>query len=321
MKKMFLVYLLMILLGAALVVCNAGEEAQAGQIRETFLNPSALDTINWLPKEVPTRRVRYADDSLTFGDLRLPDKSNLKSSTGAYPVIVMVHGGAWTASYSLDYVAPLTEALTDLGIATWSIEYRRIGNPGGTYPGIFLDVAAATDYLRVLAPEHNLDLNRVIVVGHSSGGHLALWISGRAKIPPSSPLYVASPLPIKAVVSLAGIPNLKDALERGDRKDVLTLLGGISPEEAIPLYNETSIYQMIPTGVPTSHIVGTLDNPWRIAITEEFVEQANKLGDISRITVPLGANHFDVVDPNAPAWPIIEKEVLWALGENVPNSN
>ncbi|MCL1925746.1 MAG: alpha/beta hydrolase [Syntrophorhabdaceae bacterium] len=295
--------------------------ASAGQIDQTFRNPSAQDTVNWLPKEMPTRRITYTNNSLTYGDLRLPGKSNLKGKAKAYPVVVMIHGGAWTAGYSLDYVAPLAEALTDEGIATWNIEYRRIENTGGAYPNTFRDVAAAIDYLRVLAPEYGLDLDRVVVAGHSSGGHLALWAGSRASILPSSRLYVANPLPVRGVVSLAGIPNLKDALERGNRTDVLTLLGGVTAAAAISLYPETSPYHMLPTGVPTSHIVGTSDNPWRVAITEEYVEYAKSLGDWGRIAIPVGANHFDVVDPCGPAWPTIVTEVLLALGEKPPNGN
>ena len=294
--------------------------ASAGQIDQAFINPSAVDTINWLPKEMPTRRITYINNSLTYADLRLPGKSNLKNKKG-YPVVVMVHGGGWTDSYSLDYVAPLTEALTDEGIATWNIEFRRIGSAGGAYPGTFRDVAAATDYLRVLAPEYDLDLDRVVVMGHSSGGHLALWIGSRANIPLSSPLYAADPLPIKGVVSLAGIPDLKGALEQGNRTDVLTLLGGVTPAAAMPLYYETSPFNMLPTGVPTSHIVGTLDNPWRVAITQNYVDSAKSLGDSGRINIPVGANHFDVVDPCGPAWPTIVTEVLLAIGEKAPNRN
>jgi len=164
-------------------------------------------------------------------------------------------------------------------------------------------------------------LSRVIVMGHSSGGHLALWVSSRANIDPASPLYVANPLPIKGVVSLAGIPNLEDALLIGGRTDVLTLLDVATAALADPLYPNTSPFHMLPTGVPTSHIIGTLDNPWRIDITEQYVDEAITLGTEARINMLDGANHFDVIDPCGPAWPTIVRELFWTLGEQAPSGN
>lgn len=300
-------------LSLVLSVSNA-PPTMAGQIDKTFLNPSAYDTLRWLPKAPADYRMRYlTTSSLTYGDLRLPKQANPKG----HPVVVYVHGGAWTENWSLDYVAPLVEALTGAGVATWNIEFRRIGNTGGAYPGTFQDVAAATDFLRTIAPIYNLDLERVVISGHSSGGHLALWLGSRGVIPPSSPLYVPDPLIPMGVVSHAGIPDLQGAYD-GGRTDVLTLLNVATIGEAQLLFPTTSPYHMLPTGVPTSHIVGTSDNPWRQETTFEFVEKAIDLGDEARIANPVGANHFDVVDPCGPAWPITLHEILLMLGEKPP---
>lgn len=307
MKRLFATVL------GILLIASLSPHAVAGRIDTTFLNPSAFDTLSWLPKAPADHRIRYhSGSSLTYADLRLPNKNNPKG----HPVVVFIHGGGWTESWSLDYPAALVEALTGAGVATWNIEFRRIGNAGGAYPGTFLDVARATDYLRVLAPTHNLDLDRVIASGHSSGGHLALWLGARGNIPPSDPLYLSDPLPLKGVVSLAGIPDLQGALEQGNRTDVLTLLGDVTPTEAMALYPTTSPYHMLPTGVPTSHIVGTRDNEWRQSTTVDFAGQAEALGDSARVFNPDGANHFDVVDPCGPAWQIIATEVLLMLDEN-----
>ncbi len=287
-------------------------KATAGQIDETFSNWSAYDTIDWLPQAPATQRIRYVtNSSLQFGDLRIPNQANPKG----HPVVVMIHGGAWTDAWGLDYMAPLVEALTGAGIATWNIEFRRIGSTGGAYPGTFRDVAMATDYLRVLAPIYNLDLSRVVISGHSSGGHLALWVGSRGTIPAGDPLYVANPLIPKGVVSLAGIPDLEGAYDAG-RTDVYTLLGVTTAAAAAALYPTTSPIAMLPTGVPTSHIVGTSDNPWRQAITYHFRDAATLAGDPTpRVFNPVGANHFDVVDPCGPAWPRIVTEILLMLGE------
>ena len=108
-----------------------------------------------------------------FGDLRLP------AGSGPFPVVVVVHGGWWRSAYGLTYAGHLCEALTRDGFATWNIEYRRIGNPGGGYPATLYDVTAALGALHELAREHPLDLARVVVTGHSAGGHIAAWLAAK----------------------------------------------------------------------------------------------------------------------------------------------
>ena len=116
-------------------------------------------------------RISYGDDALQFGELRLPD------GPGPHPVAIVIHGGCWLGEFDLTHIGTLAEALNEEGIAAWVIEYRRIGNPGGGWPGTFEDVARGADHLRKIAKEHPLDLDRVIAVGHSAGGHLALWLA------------------------------------------------------------------------------------------------------------------------------------------------
>src|SRR5436190_1546962 len=94
-------------------------------------------------------RLRYGPEPLHFGDLRLP------KGDGPHPVVVVLHGGFWRAAYGLEHIGHLCAALTGAGMATWSIEYRRIGNPGGGWPGTFQDVALAAKYVRELAPTYN----------------------------------------------------------------------------------------------------------------------------------------------------------------------
>src|SRR5438132_9320670 len=118
-------------------------------------------------------RIAYGPDRFQFGDLRLP------SGSGPRPVAIVIHGGFWREKYDLEYIVPVCEALTAAGVVTWNLEYRRIGNAGGGWPGTFEDVAAGADHLHSLAHEFNLDLNRVIAIGHSAGGHLAFWLASR----------------------------------------------------------------------------------------------------------------------------------------------
>ncbi len=107
-----------------------------------------------------------------------------------------MHGGCWVHGYAAaQNSAALADALRDAGLATWNVEYRRRDNPGGGWPGTFLDVAHAADSLRALASRYPLDLTRVVATGHSAGGQLALWLAARPKIPVGSPLHTANPLP------------------------------------------------------------------------------------------------------------------------------
>ncbi len=129
-------------------------------------------------------RLAYGPGAFQFGDLRLP----AGPGPGPHPTVVLIHGGYWRARYGLKLMTGLAKDLAARGYAAWNIEYRRIGNPGGGWPGTFLDVAQATDYLREIAPTYALDLKRVVPIGHSAGGHLALWLAGRPRIPAGDPL-------------------------------------------------------------------------------------------------------------------------------------
>lgn len=130
--------------------------------------PKPSDYLFDTPPPLSEARIRYGSDPLHFADLRLPARPE------PYPVVVLIHGGFWRNRYSLDHIGHMAQALTDAGVATWTPEYRRIGDSGGGYPGTFLDIVAALNHLQAIATDYNLDLDRVVVAGHSAGGHLAL---------------------------------------------------------------------------------------------------------------------------------------------------
>ena len=155
------------------------------------------------PRTAADERIAYGPDALQFGELWLPRRQ------GRHPVIVLIHGGCWRADLpGLELMDYMAADLRDRGYAVWNLEYRRIGHPGGGYPGTFRDIAAGVDHLRTIAAPHSLDLRRVALAGHSAGGHLALWAAARDRLPAESPLRTARPLPIRGVVSLAGITDL-----------------------------------------------------------------------------------------------------------------
>ncbi len=152
-----------------------------------------------LPSKAADHRYFYGKDTNQFGDLRVP------SGPGPYPVVILIHGGCWKAEFaSLRDLAPMGDVLKSEGIATWNIEYRRLPEAGSGWPGTFLDIGRGVDFLRSIAASNKLDLERIIVVGHSAGGTLALWAAARAHLPRSSPLYVVSPLSLRGVIDLAG---------------------------------------------------------------------------------------------------------------------
>jgi acetyl esterase/lipase len=148
-------------------------------------------------------RIAYGQAPSQFGELWLP------AGSGPAPVAVLVHGGCWQSSYGLDLMDPMAEDLYRQGVAVWNVEYRRLGENGGGYPGTFLDIGQAVDALRGLPQRPRLDLRRLVAIGHSAGGHLALWAASRPRLPKDSSLAAADSQRIAAVVTLAGINDLQ----------------------------------------------------------------------------------------------------------------
>ena len=134
--------------------------------------PSPHTLAAWLPTTSPDALIRYGDESpVQFADLRLP---RMAAPPAGFPVAIYVHGGGWSADWTKDHATGFVEALTGAGLATWDLEFRRVGNRNGGYPETFRDIGLGANYLREVARSYPLDLSRVIVVGHSTGGHLAL---------------------------------------------------------------------------------------------------------------------------------------------------
>ncbi len=248
-------------------------------------------------------RLPYGADLLQFGELRLP------KGPGPHPVALVIHGGFWRAAYDLTHIGHLAAALTAAGLATWSIEYRRIGHPGGGWPGTFLDVAAAADHLRVLAPAHHLDLGRVTAIGHSAGGHLALWLGARARIPAGALLYTPNPLPLRRVVGLAAVSDLRMGWELALSNGVVAEFLGGSPDAVPARYAVASPAALLPLGVPQVLIHGTEDEIVPLALSTVYHDTAVALHDpVTLIPLP-GLDHFAVIDPESVAWPVVRDAV------------
>lgn len=253
-------------------------------------------------------RLAYGQDALQLGDLRLP------LGTAPHAVVVGMHGGYWRARYGLDYFGHLCAALTAAGVATWNIEYRRLGNEGGGWPGTLADVGRAVDYLRVLAPSYGLDLAQVVTVGHSAGGHLALWTAGRHRLSPESALYASHPLPLRGVVALAGVCDLRRAWELRLSDNVTEQLLGGTPEQVPERYAAASPADLLPLGVPQVLIHGTEDTSVPYAISAEYSARTSAAGDEVELVTLADAGHFEIVDPQAAEFETVRRATLRMLG-------
>jgi acetyl esterase/lipase len=252
-------------------------------------------------------RIYYGTNLVQFGDLRLP------KGPGPHPVAIVIHGGAWGSAVALHYMAPLSVALTCAGVATWNIEYRRIGGGGG-WPATFQDVGLAADFLRELALRVPLDLTRVVATGHSAGGHLVLWLVARHRLPSNAVLYTRDPLPLRGVVPLAGPPDLARFIQIVPRFTgaVTDLLGGQDNMEQN--LAEGSPAELRPLGVPQIFINGEEDLSVPLEVIEDYLPVARAAGDDVRL-IPVPGGHFESVDPALPlAGPAIRDSVLSLLG-------
>jgi len=265
-----------------------------------------------MPRPTADHRIAYGPDPLQFGELRLP------AGAGPHPVAIVLHGGCWLAEYDLGYISGLAAALADSGIATWSLEYRRVGDDGGGWPGTFLDVGRGADHLRSLADDFGLDLGRVVAVGHSAGGHLALWLAARPRLGPGDELRGPDPLPIHGVVAIAGIADLAAyASPDGCGAAVAPLLGG-PPDEVPDRVRRVSPVELVPLGVPQRLVVGALDPFVPPDHVRGYAEAAAAAGDAVRVTVVPGAGHFEPTAPEREAFATVREAVLSAVDRPRP---
>jgi acetyl esterase/lipase len=250
-------------------------------------------------------RIAYGPDPLQFGDLRIP------SGPGPHPIAVVIHGGCWVNLFGLALMDAMSDTLTAAGVATWNIEYRRIDDLGGGYPNTLRDVGLAVDTVRDLAPLYNLDLGRVITVGHSSGGHLGFWVAARHRLRPHHPLRGKHPLPLAAAIALAGIPNLAESLEINVCRGFAAVLMGGTPDEVPKRYTVASPSALVPLGLRQVLIHGTADEVVPVAMSEHYRETARLAGDPQVFLKKVqDAGHFDMIDPTLPHWPQVFERIL-----------
>jgi acetyl esterase/lipase len=259
------------------------------------------------PAKPADHRIHYGSLESQFGDLRVPAMVHGKLS----PLVVFLHGGWWQSAFDLEYAGHLCESLKSHGIASWSLEYRRVGSTGGGWPATFQDAATGFDHVAELAKIYPLDLQRVITMGHSAGGHLAFWLAGRHHIPATSVLHDPQPkIPIHGAVALAGAVDLRLAIDLSgwltfahDKREVFGLMGG-PPADFPDRYRAGNPGDLLPLGVRQVLIQGSVDGQIPPELPRRWAEMARRQGEQVDVLIIPGAGHFDVVDPESAAWKV-----------------
>ena len=252
--------------------------------------------------------MRYGNDPNHFAEIRFPN------GKGPFPLLFVVHGGFWQSVYDLSHIGHVCAALTSKGIITCNIEYRRVGNPGGGWPGTFQDISLATrTILQTTSSDPRFDHTRIAIIGHSAGGHLALWLVGSHRIGEGSPLHRDQKQAITRAISLAGVPDLRLAWKQKLGHGIVARLMGGTPGQYPDRYNAGSPIELLPTGVRQVLIHGTADDTVPVSQSEAFVEKAERLGDRSSLVKLDGVGHFELIDPESEAWPTVASGVLSLL--------
>lgn len=229
---------------------------------------------------------------------------------GQGAAVVLIHGGYWRARVRLDLMHLLAADLNARGYAVWNIEYRRMDMPGGGWPGTFEDVATALNAVADLG-DGAVDLARVGVIGHSAGGHLALWASGRPDGSPSaareSPPAAVLPARVTPalVVSLAGVCDLTMAARLGLSNGAVSELLGGGPDERPEVYRQADPVSLAPLGVPQLVVHGTADTDVPRELSERYAAAAGP--EATLLDLP-GVDHFQIIDPDTAAWARIAQE-------------
>lgn len=254
----------------------------------------------------PDATIAYGNASMQKVDVWLP------AGAGPHPTVLMVHGGCWQTEIAdrriMNWIA---DDLRGRGIAVWNIDYRGVDREGGGYPGTFQDAAAAADALREHAGRYKLDVSRLVAAGHSAGGHLALWLAGRPKLPEGSPLRAGDPIAIHEVISLGGLPDLEEATRppgSGCGTEVIEKLTG-------GRFADTSVPHLLPLGVPQVLVNGMQDRIIPTAYAEGFAAPARAAGDEVTVRMIDRTGHVELIAPESEAWKATVAEIERALGK------
>ncbi len=239
----------------------------------------------------PYTTLRYGIAGDQVGDLRLPLAHGDRA-----PLVVLLHGGFWREAYRRDVMAPLAVDLARRGVATWNVEYRRVGGSGGGCPRTFEDVAAAFDFGARLWERHPIEPRAPIVLGHSAGGHLALWCAARKRLPDGTPGASPAALP-RLAVAIGAVADLAEARRRR--------LGNGAVEAFVPRGGDHAWADpraLLPLGVEQVIAHGTADESVPLDLAASYVEDARRAGDRVDWLPLAGVSHMPPIDPASDAW-------------------
>jgi acetyl esterase/lipase len=255
------------------------------------------------------KRIEYGPDPQHFAELRFPN------GPGPFPLLFVIHGGFWQSAYDLKHIGSLCTAFTNKGIITCNLEYRRIGNFGGGWPGTFQDVSLATDQImETISSDPRVDVARTAVLGHSAGGHLAMWLVSRQGIPKASPLYSAQKYRLASAISLAGVCDLRTAWKQRLGSGTVAKLMGGTPDQYPERFDAASPIELLPSGSNQVLIHGTDDDIVPFSQSEKFVERAEQLGERPTLVKLDRVGHFELIDPESDVWSVVARAVLPVLG-------
>lgn len=273
--------------------------------------PMTLADYLALDGPAPSASIPYGAAPSQYAELFLP------KGPGPFPVAILVHGGCWTSKFGgIAQLRNMAGALAARGIAVWNVEYRRVDEPDGGYPGMYHDMHAALEALREQAGKYPLDLERLAAVGHSAGGQLVQWIAGRERIPQDSPLYRPNPLPVRNIVSLGGLADLRREeaqIKLRCGRDIAQLTG--TPSAGRPdVFADTNAAQLLPNGSRTWLVTGALDSISPPRVAHDYANRARAAGDQAEVVILPNASHYDEVAATSPAWPQVLQVIERALG-------
>jgi len=239
----------------------------------------------------PDLKLTYGSDPNQFIDLRRP-----AASAKPRPLAINIHGGFWRAKYGLEYAGHLCAALSSHGIVTANLEYRRVGNRGGAWPGTFEDIRTAYKFLVQNAQKHNVDPEKVVVMGHSAGGQLALCLAAHEG-------------GVKRVVSLAGVVNLERAYQLHLSNDaVVEFLRG-TPSQVPDHYREADPMQFSISQADQWLIHGSADDVVPLEFSRTYEDKKKRKEHVHALEIS-GADHFDLIDPHSAAWKQVQKTII-----------
>jgi len=259
-----------------------------------FSNARMSEDVLTVPPPPADVRIQYGPDPHHFADLRLP------KDKGLHPLFINIHGGYWRSKYDLAHAGHLCAALTAKNVTTANLEYRRVGNDGGGWPGTFADIRSALRFLEQNAVRYDFDTKHIVVMGHSAGGQLAVALAA----------HEAS---IQSVVSMAGILDLQRAFKLHLSNDaVVEFLGG-KPSDAMDHYAEADPMRLqVPATIQQWILHGTKDDVVPPDFSRAYVETKKKKKENVHLLEVESADHFDLIDPHSAAWKVIEPCVLQA---------